>query len=61
MNMNSLGIAKIILSILEEHIAFSKYKRGLKCNNTPFITPSKNAFGFYALCQTKDQSMVVKL
>ena len=32
------------------------YEGGSICNENPFITPSTNAFGFYAICQTKDQS-----
>ena len=32
---------------------------GSICNGHPFITPSINAFGFYAICQTKDQSVAV--
>ena len=29
------------------------------CNENPFITPSTNALGLYAICQTKDQSVAV--
>ena len=29
------------------------------CNENPFITPSTNVLGFYAMCQTKDQSAAV--
>ena len=32
---------------------------GLICNETPFITPATNTLGFYAICQTKDQSVAV--
>ena len=32
---------------------------GSICNETPFINPSINALGFYAICQTKDQSVAV--
>ena len=35
------------------------YEGGSICNENPFITPSKNALGFYAICQTKDQSVAV--
>ena len=35
----------------------SKYEGGSICNENPFITPSPNALGFYAICQTKDQSI----
>ena len=31
------------------------------CNENPFITPSINALGFYAICQKKDQSVAVKM
>ena len=37
------------------------YEGGSMCNETPYITPSINALGFYAICQTKDQSVAVKL
>ena len=36
-----------------------KYEGGSICNENPFITPSKNALGFYAIFQTKDQSLTV--
>ena len=36
-----------------------KYKGGSICNENPFITPSTNALGFYAICQTKDQSVAL--
>ena len=32
---------------------------GSICNENPFITPSTNALGFYGICQTKYQSVVV--
>ena len=32
---------------------------GSMCNENPFITPPTNALGFYAICQTKDQSVTV--
>ena len=32
------------------------YEGGSICNENPFITPS---IGFYAICQTKDQSVAV--
>ena len=35
------------------------YEGGSICNENPFITPSTNALGFYAICQTKDQSVAV--
>ena len=33
------------------------YEGGSISNENPFITPSTNALGFYAICQTKDQSV----
>ena len=33
------------------------YEGGSICNENPFITPSTNALGIYAICQTKDQSV----
>ena len=33
------------------------YEGGSICNENSFITPSTNALGFYAICQTKDQSV----
>ena len=35
------------------------YEGGSICNENPFITPSTNALGFYASCQTKDQNVTV--
>ena len=35
------------------------YEGGSICNENPFITLSKNALGFYAICQTKDQSIAI--
>ena len=32
---------------------------GSICNENPFITPSTDSLGFYAICQTKDQSVAV--
>ena len=40
-------------------IKFIAYEGGSICNENPFITPSTNALGFYAVCQTKDQSVAV--
>ena len=37
------------------------YEGGSICNENPFITPSTNALGSYAVCQTKDQSVAVKM
>ena len=36
-----------------------QYEGGSICNENPFITPSTNALGFNAICQTKDQSAAV--
>ena len=35
------------------------YEEGSICNENPFITPSTHALEFYAICQTKDQSVAV--
>ena len=37
------------------------YEGGSICNENPFITPSTNKLGSYAICQTKDQSVAVKI
>ena len=37
------------------------YEGGSICNENPFITPSTNALESYAICQTKDQSVAVKM
>ena len=41
------------------HIYWFSYEGGSICNENPFITPSINASGFYAICQMKDQSVAV--
>ena len=38
---------------------FTTYEGGSICNENPFITPSINVLRFYAICQTKDQSVAV--
>ena len=35
------------------------YEGGSICNENPFITLSTNGLGFYAICQTKDQSIAI--
>ena len=35
------------------------YEGGTICNENPFITPPTNALGFYAICQTKGQSIAI--
>ena len=37
------------------------YEGGSICNENPSITPSTNALGCYVICQTKDQSVAVKM
>ena len=37
----------------------NNYEGGSICNENPCITPSKNALGFNAICQAKDQSVAV--
>ena len=39
----------------------SVYEGGSICNGNLFITPSTNALASYAICQTKDQSIAVKM
>ena len=41
------------------HLPHRCYEGGSICNENPFITPTINALGFYAICQTKDQSVAV--
>ena len=41
------------------HFNLCLYEGGSICNENPFITPSTNAIGFNAICQTKDQSVAV--
>ena len=49
---------KDILFLVEMHCESHRmYEGGSKCNENPFITPSSNALGFYAICQTNDQSI----
>ena len=40
-------------------LTFNKIRGGSICNENPFITPSTNVLGLYALCQTKDQSVAI--
>ena len=40
-------------------LSIKYYEGGSICNENPFITPSTNALGSYAICQTKDQSVAV--
>ena len=42
-------------------IYFLIYEGGSICNENPFITSSTNALGSHAICQTKDQSVAVKM
>ena len=37
------------------------YEGGSICNENLFITPPTKALGSYAICQTKDQSVAVKM
>ena len=37
------------------------YEGGSICNENPFITPSTNELGLYAIYQTKDQSVAVTM
>ena len=38
---------------------YMTYEGGSICNENPLMTPSTNALGFNAICQTKDQSVAV--
>ena len=38
-----------------------EYEGGSICNENQVITPSTNALGTYAICQTKDQSVAIKM
>ena len=52
----------LILKILQQTCRFMSlfiYEGGSICNENLLITPSTNALGFNAICQTKDQSVVV--
>ena len=40
--------------VLAAYLCFTVYEGGSICNENPFITPSTNALGLYAICQTKD-------
>ena len=53
-------------NIINTHIGYNDaksldcvipYKGVSICNENPFKTLSTNALGFYAICQTKDQSV----
>ena len=50
-NFNTMGGGGVIVK--------STYEGGSICNENPFITPSTNALGLNAICQTKDQSVAV--
>ena len=41
------------------YFAIYMYEGGSICNENPFITPSKNALGFCAIYEKKDQSIAV--
>ena len=43
----------------EQRTVIKLYEGGSICNENSFITPSTNALGLYAICQTKDQSVAV--
>ena len=58
----NLNRKRACLNIVDTYILCSvslaiTYEGGSICNENPFITPSTNALGFYAICQTKDQSI----
>ena len=45
--------------IFDDFNTTNRYEGGSICNENPFITPSTNALGVNAICQTKDQSVAV--
>ena len=57
---HSIYVTKVmeLLAFIFEH---PSYEGGSICNENSFITPSINALGSYAICQTKDQSVAVKM
>ena len=54
--MPTYNIARIIFLKTYRNLF---YEGGSICNENPFISPSTNALGFNAICQTKDQSVAV--
>ena len=53
-----LGCLKFLIFFISINLG-GRYEGGSICNENPFITPSTNALGFNAICQTKDQSVPV--
>ena len=51
--------AQYIMRIICWQTIIMQYEGGSICNKNPFITPSINTLGLYAICQTKDQSIAV--
>ena len=58
-NMIDLKYIFSNLSLVPDGCFVLNYEGGSTCNENPFITPYTNALGFYAICQTKDQSVAV--
>ena len=57
-----LYVVLLVPMVTAQHsIVHNIYEGGSICNKNPFITPSTNALGSYAICQTKDQSVAVKM
>ena len=56
-----MGLMQVTLYLNLKEVLVCMYEGGSICNENPFITPSKNALGFYAICQTKDQSVDVEM
>ena len=52
---------RYLLNGVDTLVGFTAYEGGSICNENPFITPSTNALQSYAICQTKDQSVAVKM
>ena len=44
---------------LRKDMIVGLYEGGSICNENPFLAPSTNVLGLYAICQTKDQSIAV--
>ena len=44
---------------IDQLVTIYSYAGDSICNENPFITPSTNALGSYAICQTKDQSVAI--
>ena len=57
MQLQQVSVKSVLFSFREMNFARPVYEGGSICNENPSITPSTNALGFYAICQTKDHSV----